>query len=470
LRKSIVVAVSMLVLLMLPINVINAYPHNTEQSYKASIRINEFVLFDGSGASWILVANIADYLSNRSLLVSSLVSPRNATAAISVTSSGSIQSKTSGTNAYSSLVLTRRANFTYGQSSTSFQLSYEAQLVGGTAQMLEAAEAEGRLSPEGVLKVLYFKHIIEIPLSEVPEAPSVQTADVTELYRDILGRLGEGLRIRFNGSSVVVVEVRGNSIRFTLMTTNIEADLNYSIKFVNAASSVLHINASADEYNITIACGGATVLETPLCLALSAQLDTTITALFTIDNEILTNIVLRRPLFTPAVLALTVLGTVASNLMLVLADTYISILTISPTADIEALYGLSQWPIDSSAYFSYFCKVSSEASNYSESVLKELISNSSATFISGISSIFRIPSVVSISGKEVQIVLLINEARKSVYESTTPNDVPISPIPPPTGTTESWRIIIAVTILLVVVQTAVIIYILLRWIPESRKR
>jgi len=470
LRKSIVVTISMLVLLMLPTNVINAYPQSTGQSYKASIRINDFVLFDGSGASWILVADIADHLSNRSLLVSSLVSPRNATAAISVTSSDSMRTKTPEANAYPSLILTRRANFTYGQSSISLQLSYEARLVGGVAHIIETAEAEGRLSPEGVLKVLYFRHIIEIPLSEASEVPTVQTANVTELYREILRRLGEGLRIHFNGSSVVVVEARGGLIRFTLVTTNIEADLNYSIKFVNASSSVLHINASANEYNITIACGGATVLETPLCLVLSAQLDSTITALFTVDNEILANMGLRSLLSTPAALTLTVLGTVASNLMLALADTYTSILTISPAADIEALYVLTQWPIDGGTYFSYLCRVSSGATNYSELVLKGLILNSSAAFISGISSIFRIPSVVSISGKDVQIVSLINEARKSVYESTTPNNVPISPIPPPTGSIESWRIIIAITILLVAAQTAIIIYILLRWIPEARKR
>jgi len=471
LRKNIVVAVSMLVLLMLPINVINAYPHSTGQPYEASIRTNNFVLFDGSGASWILVANIADYLPNRSLSVSSLVSLRNATAAISVTSIGSMQTKTSEVNTNSLLTLTRRANFTYGQSSISLQLSYEARFVGATAHMIEVVEAEGKLSPEGVLRILYFRHIVEIPLSEIPEVPTVQTADVTDLYREILERLGEGLRMHFNGSSVVVVEVRGSLIRFTLMTTNITANLNYSIKFVNASSSVFHINASANEYNITVACGGVTVLEIPLCLALSAQLDSTMTALFMVDDEILANIGLRNLSFTPAALALTVLGTAASNLMLVLADTYISILTISPAADIEALYVLTQWPIDGGTYFSYLCKVSSEASNYSESVLKELISNSSATFISGISSIFQTPSAVSISGREVQIVSLIDEAHKLVYGSTTPNNVPISPIPPPTESIESRaRILIAVTILLVVAQTAVIIYILLKWIPKAHKR
>jgi len=464
------VSVSVLVLVLL-ISAINAYPHSIGQSYEASIKTNNFVLFDGSGASWILVANIADYLPNRSLSVSSLISLRNATSAISVTSSGSMQAKASEVNANASLIITRKANFMYGQNSTSLQLSYEARFISGTAQMIETADAEGKLSPEGVLKVLYFRHIIEIPLSEVSEVPTVQTADVTELYRDIFGRLSEGLRMRFNGSSVVVVEAREGFIRFTLMTTNIEANLNYSIKIVNASSSVLHINASANEYNITAACGGATVLEIPLCLALSAQLDSTMTALFTVDGEILANIGLRNLSFTPVALALTVLGTVASNLMLVLADTYISILTISPVADIEALYVLTQWPIDGGTYFSYLCKVSSEASNYSEPVLKELISNSSATFISGISSIFRTPSAVSISGREVQIVSLIDEAHKLVYESTTPNNVPISPIPPPTESIESRaRIIIAVTILLIIAQTAVIIYILLRWIPKARKR
>jgi len=114
-----VVPVSVLVLLMLSISVINAHPHNSGQPYEASIKTNNFVLFDGSGASWILVANIADYLSNRSLSVSSFVSLRNATAAISVTSLGSMQTKTSEVNANSSLILTRRANFMYGQSSIS---------------------------------------------------------------------------------------------------------------------------------------------------------------------------------------------------------------------------------------------------------------------------------------------------------------------------------------------------------------
>jgi len=472
LKKITVIAVSILILLTFHVAVVNVYSNSVEQPYRASIRINDLVLFGGSRASWTLVVDIADYSSNRSLWVGSNVSLRNAIAAIFVTSSGSTQTKTSEANTNPSLILlTRRVNFTYGQNSTYLQLGYEARLVGDAVQMFEAAEAEGKLSPEGVLKVLYFRHVIEVPLSEVSEAPSVQTADVTEQYRNILGRIGEGLGIRFNGSSVVVVEVRGSYIRFTLMTTNIEAKLNISIKSVNAASSVLHINASANEYNITIACGGVTVLEAPLCLVLSAQLDPTMAALFTVDNEILANTVLRRPMSTPAALVLTVLGTAASNLMLVLADTYISILTISPSTDIEALYGLSQWPIYGGTYFSYFCIISSEASNYSESVLRELISNSSAAFISGISSIFRTPYVVSISGREVQIASLINEARKSVYESTTPpNGVPISPIPPPAGSIESWRIIIALTILLVTAQTAVIIYILLRWIPEARKR